>query len=106
MVESDTHKKQLISIALSGGENANAFQQDINLGEDMIFGQDTSNFRSRILRRLRAIFVIFETQKLFRLMTETIEWKREAEELILAFSYVDLETNKPEDFTKGFLLRA
>lgn len=108
MIEGDAHKKQLITTAMSAGESANAFQQDINLKEGMIFGNDTPLLRSRILRRLRAIFVDFESQNLFRLLPETIEWEKKPDEgeLILSYKYIDLETDKPEEFSQGFSLRA
>jgi hypothetical protein len=103
LVEGDECKRQLIMTALSSSESANAFQQDINLGVDMIFGQDSSEFRDGILRRLIAIFEKFEKEKLFRLMRETVEWSKEAEgELLLEFSYVDIESDKTQDFRKSF----
>lgn len=107
-VEGDAHKRQVISTALSSGESANAFQQELNLGDDMIFGEDSPDFRSEILRRLFSIFQTFEEQKLFRLMRETIEWtKNEGEgELILEFQYVDIESDEIKDFRKAFTVRA
>lgn len=108
MVEGDAHKRQVISTALSSGESANAFQQNVNLGDDMIFGVDTPRFRAAILRRLSAIFVEFERQRLFRLMKETIEWSRDEDEgeLVLGFQYLDIESDEPKDFRKTFTLRA
>lgn len=107
-VEADEHKRQLIMVALSSSENGNAFQQDVNLGDDMIFGADSPRFRSMILRRLDEIFRTFEAQKLFRLMRETIEWENdpEAGELVLSFSYVDIESDEVTEFRKPYTVRA
>lgn len=107
-VEADDHKRQVIMLALSSGENANAFQQNVNLGDDMIFGADSPRFRSGILRRLDGIFRTFEEQKLFRLMRETIEWENdlEAGELTLSFSYVDIESDEVKEFRKPYTVRA
>jgi hypothetical protein len=102
-VYGDEHKRQMITIALSSGESANAFQQDINLGVGMVFGQDGPGFRAGILRRLNAIFGKFEEDMLFRLMSETIAWSKGGDgELVLEFSYVDIESDKTVDFRKAF----
>lgn len=106
-VEADEHKRQVIMLALSSGENANAFQQDINLGDEPIFGSDSPRFRANILRKLDAIFQQFEAQRLFRLMRETIEWEKEKEgELMLVFQYVDIESDEVKNFRKPYTLRA
>jgi hypothetical protein len=106
MVEGDEQAFQLISIALSSGESAHAFQQDINLGDAPIFKGDTTELRSDILSRLSAIFVDFEQRKLFRLMRETVEFTIEAEgELKVTFKYVNLESDKVEEFAKSYSTR-
>lgn len=104
MVEGDDHAYQLISTALSSSESANAWQQEVNLGEDMIFGLDAATLRTEILRRLFLIFEAFEANKLFRLMRETIEWTtgEEEGELTLEFTYINLETDEPNPFKKSF----
>lgn len=106
-VEGDEQKHQSIMIALSSGENANAFQQNINLGDGMIFGWDGPDFRAAIVRRLLSIFADYETARLFRLMQETLEWiKGDEGELILAFSYIDIESDETKAFRKEFTVGA
>lgn len=103
MVEGEEQKRQVLMVSLSSGDSANAFQQDLNLGVGMIFGQDSANLRSIILRRLFEIFQDFETDKLFRLMRETIEWSKGGEgELVLSFSYIDIESDTVRSFRKEF----
>lgn len=107
MIESDELNHQLIAISLTDDENENAFQQQIGLGEAMIFGQDTPALRAQILRRLFTIFLDFETRKTFQLVRETIEWSKDTEngDLILKFYYIDLESDQPQFFKKAFTTR-
>lgn len=106
-VDGDESKHQLIALALSSGESNNGFQQDINLGSAMIYGRDEPALRSRILRRLGEIFDKFEKDKLFQLMRETIAWTRGDEgELILSFSYIDIESDTQKSFAKPFTIGA
>lgn len=107
MIEGDKLNHQLIATALADDENENAFQQQIGLGETMIFGQDGSTLRAQILRRLFTIFSDFEKHKLFQLIRETIEWSKDTEngDLILSFSYIDLESDQPQFFKKAFTTR-
>lgn len=102
-VSDDDYAKQTLEIGLSGHYNANAFQQDTGLGEGMIFGLDDVSLRAAILRRLYDLFDVWESQRLFRLMRETIKWAAAAGQLFLEFKYVNLETDKIEDFKKLFL---
>lgn len=107
MVSGDVQKRQLLQVALSSGENANAFQQDLNLGEAMIFGNDSSVLRSAIMQRVLRIFQNFETNKLFRLMQETVVWSQGDEgELVLEFSYIDIESDETMAFRKEFTIGA
>jgi hypothetical protein len=107
MISGDDLNRQLIAIALADDENENAFQQQIGLGEAMIFGGDTPTLRAQILRRLFTIFVDFEARKIFRLVKETIEWSKNVEngDLILSFYYIDLESDSPQFFKKAFTTR-
>lgn len=106
-VEGDDLNRQLISIALADDENENAFQQQIGLGEAMVFDKDTPALRAKVLRRLFTIFVDFEARKLFQLVRETIEWGNDPEsgDLFLGFYYIDLESDQPQFFKKAFTTR-
>lgn len=107
MIRGDNLNKQLIAIALTDDENENAFQQQIGLGETMIFGGDTPALRAQILRRLFTIFLDFEARKIFQLVKETIEWSKDVEngDLILGFYYIDLESDQTQFFKKAFTAR-
>lgn len=106
MVEGDDQAFQAIAIALSSGESANAFQQEINLGDDPIFRNDDTELRSFILKRVFEIFEDFEASKLFRLMRETIKWSSGEEgEIVIEFKFVNLESDKVTDFKKAYSVR-
>jgi len=107
MIEGDALNRQLIALSLADDENENAFQQQIGLGESMIFENDTSSSRAKILRILYSIFLDFESRKIFRLVRETIEWSKDPEngDLILSFYYIDLESDQPQFFQKAFTTR-
>lgn len=106
-IEGDAQKHQLLQIALSSGENANAFQQNINLGEAMIFGNDSSRMRAAIMQRVLRIFEEFERNRLFRLMVETVAWSKGDEgELVIEFSYIDIESDETKSFRKEFTIGA
>jgi hypothetical protein len=107
MVEGDEQKRQVIVIALSSGENANAFQQDVNLGQAMIFGKDGPGLRAAVMQRLLQIFESFEREKLFRLMQETIAWsKGDDGELVIEFQYIDIESDETKSFRKQYSIGA
>jgi len=101
-IEGDAYADQVIRTALSDHDNDNAFQQDTGLGANMIFGISNTALRASILRKLYALFEFFETERLFKLMRETIEWSRGDGELILEFRYVNLESDEEKLFTMSF----
>lgn len=107
-VEGDNHGRKMIALSLGDDENANAFQQDISLGERMIFGNDSGELRASILTRLETIFQEFERNKLYRLMRETIKWNsdKKENELAVSFYYIDLESDKQIFFNKAFTVGA
>jgi hypothetical protein len=103
-VEGDENDKKIISIALSGDDNENAFQQQITLGEDMIFDSDGPNMRTAVIQRLKEIFTKFEAEKRFRLLESTIEWveNSESEETMLKFRYLNLESDEEDTYEQQF----
>jgi len=104
LVESDENNSKIIALALGSDENENAFQQDIGLGDFMVFALEDANIQGKILGRLRDIFKRFEAQKRFRLMTNTIEWTTDpaTQELTLQFRYLDLESDEVNTYNKTF----
>jgi len=101
-IEGDAYADQTIRTALSDHDNDNAFQQDTGLGADMIFGVSNTALRASILRRLYSLFEFFETERLFKLMRETIKWSKGEGELILEFRYVNLESDEEKLFEQSF----
>jgi hypothetical protein len=104
IVSGDDNNKKLLYLALTDNDNLNAFQQDIGMSQDTIFGVDNTEQRSIILKRLRTIFAEFETLHRFRLMDETITWTSNPDEgeQILEFRYHDLESDEIKEFRKEF----
>ena len=103
-VSGDANNKKLLNLALTDNESANAFQQNIGMNQDIIFGLDTTELRSIVLQRLRTIFAEFELLKRFKLMEESIEWSSEPDNgiQILEFKYHDLESDEIQSFKKSF----
>lgn len=104
MVEGEENDKKTIFTALSDCDNANAFQQDLGLGNTMIFDISDPKLRARILRKLRAIFEVFQAQHRYKLKEETVEWIQDADrgELTLKFKYVNLESEETKGFSRIF----
>jgi len=103
-LEGDEYADQVIRTGLSDHDNANAFQQDGGLGEEMIFGKTDTAQKAAILRKLYSMFAAWEEERLFRLMRETIKWSKDSEsgELIVEFRYINLESDEPTTFRKKF----
>jgi len=102
LVGGDENNDKLISLALGSDENENAFQQDIGLGDFMVFDTESPAIRGKIMSRLRKIFQRFEAQKRFRLLPETVEWSSDQgnQDLILQFKYHDLESDEIKTFSR------
>lgn len=104
LVSGEENDRKIIILALGSGWNENAFQQDIALGQDMIFDLSDRTVRARIKRRLRQIFNEFQAQNRYRLLPGTIEWTEDSagQTLELFFKYANLETDEVKDFTTKF----
>lgn len=104
VVDGDDNDKKTIAVALGDDDNENAFQQEIGLGLGMVFDINDPYIRGSIKRRLIRLFKLFEAQKRFKLLTDTIEWKDDSEtqELILSFRYLNLESDEENEFSKSF----
>ena len=99
----DENDRKIIKLSLGDDDNENAFQQDIGLGTEMVFDINDPVSRPRILSRLQAVFQRFEALKRYQLIQNTIRWTEGEGELILDFKYLNLETDKVEDFQRSFL---
>lgn len=103
LIEGDDNDHKIIALALGSDDNENAFQQDIGLGESMIFDVNDPQLRGRIVAKIRAIFRRFETQKRYRLLGETMRWNPgEAGELTLEFKYINLESDETKTFSRSY----
>lgn len=100
--ERDEHADQIIFTALSDNDNRNAFQQDLGLGIDMIFGVESAALRAQILRRITNIFRTFEQLELFKLVSESIEFNSNpgTGDLDLTFKYINLESDEVKLFSR------
>jgi hypothetical protein len=104
LIEGDENDYKIISIALGSNENENAFQQDVTLGENMIFDLNDYSIRANILKKLYKIFEDFRLKKRFELKKETIAWIEDSKNqtLSLEFRYVNLESDEDIFFRKAF----
>lgn len=100
----DENDDKIIRLALGDDTNENAFQQGIGVGADMTFGVSDELLQASIMRRVNDVFRRFEAQKRYRLLRHTLLWSRDsnAQELVLEFKYVSLESDKELDFRKSF----
>lgn len=92
--------KELIALALGSDENTNYFQQNIGLGDDMIFDNNDPLAQAKILGRLRTVFNTFTRLKRFMLLENTIAFTQIDGDLILNFKYLPMETDaEPQIFS-------
>lgn len=90
-------------LALSDDDSDNAFQQDISLGQKMVFDVSSPAFRASVLARVISIFQAFEKERLYRLDKTSIGWSIETTgEQILTFRYINLESDNPQTFRRTF----
>jgi hypothetical protein len=104
LISGDINDMKIITIALGSSENENAFQQDITLGESMVFDLNDPTIRAKILRKLYRIFDNFRLKKRFLLKKETIAWEEDPQkqELTLVFTYTNLESDEDILFRNTF----
>jgi hypothetical protein len=104
LVEGSENDDKIVRLALGDDANENAFQQNIGVGADMIFGTADEQQQARIMRRVNAVFARFEAQKRFLLRRNTVKWTRDStnQELILEFQYVSVEADEERDFRQNF----
>ena len=100
----EDNDQKIIFLALGSGWNENAFQQDIALGQDMIFDLADQTVRAKIKRRLVIIFRDFQAQNRFKLIPGSMKWIEDGakQTLQLEFKYANLETDETKDFTASF----
>ena len=104
VVEGDDNDMKIIKAALTDPDNENAFQQDIGLGEDVVFDFNDPRTRARVGRRVKEIFRIFQEEKRFKLLDNTIKWDTisETQELVLSFKFLSMESDEEKEFEQKF----
>lgn len=104
-ISGDENDSQIIKVALSDGDNLNAYMQNATLGIDMIFDINEETSRARVLNRIERIFENFKVQKRFSLLKNTITWDEsrvDKGEIILSFRYINLESDDEKTFEQKF----
>lgn len=102
--DSSENDIKTISLAISDGDNENAFQQNLGLDSSIVFSVMDFAFQANVVQKIREIFVQFERDDRYKLLPETINWKQEKEgELILEFSFRNLETDEVTTFSKTYM---
>lgn len=97
--EEQNHK--IISLALSDLDNENAFQQDIGIDADFLFGLPNATQKAVIRQRVISAFNRFEALELYKLVRTSIRFEGRAEgELTLVFNYINLESDEEETFSQ------
>lgn len=102
--EGSDNDDKIIRLALGDDSNENAFQQNVGVGADMVFGQSDELLQAQIMRRLLEVFKRFEAQNRYTLRANTVRWSIDsnAQELILEFKYVALESDREQSFRENF----
>jgi hypothetical protein len=103
-VEGDEQASKIIKLALGAGENENAFQQDVAMGELMIFGLNNTQLRADITKRLYRLTAQWEEDKLYKLVKNSIKWTVDQanSELTLECEFINLESDTPIPFSQAF----
>lgn len=104
LAEGDDNDAKIILCALGSDDNENAFQQNVGLGEGMVFDIADPTSRSRITRRLIEIFRRFEAQQRYILRPNTIQWAQDSDNQVttLSFMYVQVESDQEKEFRQQF----
>jgi hypothetical protein len=104
LVNGDDNDIKIIKLALTNDDNENAFQQNIGLGEEMIFDLNDPTTRPKIISKLRRIFDKFEANNRFKLLYNTIKWEESSDdgELSLTFKYLNIESDEIKEFDQKF----
>jgi hypothetical protein len=102
--EGDANDDKIIRLALGDDANEHAFQQNVGVGADMVFGISDELLQSQIMRRVNDVFRRFEAQKRYTLQRNTITWSQDSgtQELILEFKYIALESDREQTFRESF----
>jgi len=100
----DENNDKIVKLGLAATDNLNSFQQNIGIGQDMIFDLGDPALRGLLVVKIKKLFARFELQKRFKLLTDTLQWSEisNSGELQLKFRYMDIETEEEKLFSKNF----
>lgn len=91
---------KILTLALQQGGDNNAFQL-LGIDDRLIFGIKTAAFRGKATQAVKRIVSKFP--ELIRIDESTISFDDTVEgELTILFKYIDLLTNKEQEFRQGF----
>jgi hypothetical protein len=100
-IEKDQSKntQKILSLAFQEGNDDNAFQL-LGIDDSLIFSIKTASFRGKATQAVRRILAKFS--ELVRMDETTLSFdESKIGELVISFKYIDLLTNKEEEFTQG-----
>ena len=102
IVSGDVQASKIIRLALSPCYNEHAFQQDIGVGEGMIFAINTPEGKARLRSRIRRLFTEFRAEDRFRLVDGSlkVEDGPGEGELTMELKYKDLEADEEYVFVE------
>jgi len=87
---------KILTLAFSEGGDANPFQS-LGLDDRLIYGIKTSAFRGKALQAVNTILAKYK--ELVRIIEGSVEFdESKAGEVQLSFKYIDLLTDKEENF--------
>lgn len=85
--------RNIIVLSLSLCDSENPFQ-DLGIGADLVFDNDTASVRGRIRSRVSALFRRLEREGRARLVLGHPIFAREGGELVVQLRYINLETTE------------
>lgn len=92
---------KIISLALTSGDNNNPWEQQDDDIDQATFDMDNPQGRALIQRRLENAFAVFESQHRYRLIPNTVQFRRAPvgtdEILFVFFKYHNLESDEVRD---------
>lgn len=105
MVESDEDLLKVIMLALSGGESGNAFQR-LGIDETLVFGVNNAKSVAMAQIAITDVFQKLSALGMAMLAPDGIQLLNEGKaegEMTIHVSYINLETNLPDEFNVSFV---
>jgi hypothetical protein len=97
----DEQDNNIIRAALGSQDNNNAFQQEDSVGETSIFDINDEATQAVVVGKIRRVFEQFERLKRFKLIESSIRLLREDGDQVLYFKYLNLETDREQEFSRN-----